>query len=192
MKMGIREFIFKNNLRVADALEVACPDIGFPKHYAVYLGYDNGVPRFIANTTGGVQLLDNSQLSEFVKEFEVTHIERFAGDSHQRKNAARRALSRIGEKAYSLVFNNCEHFKNWVLHGEDKSRQVITFGATAATASAGLIVLGNTLDSKSVKKTGLVIGLLLILFVFFAFFIWMNKQNNNTPQPYRPPDGHRG
>ncbi len=36
----------------------------------------------------------------------------------------RRARSRIGEKCYRLLTNNCEHFCEWCLHGEPRSEQV--------------------------------------------------------------------
>ena len=36
----------------------------------------------------------------------------------------RRARSRIGEDRYSLFGNNCEHFCEWCLHGEQRSYQV--------------------------------------------------------------------
>ena len=36
----------------------------------------------------------------------------------------RRAMSRVGEARYHLLTNNCEHFCEWCLHGEPRSRQV--------------------------------------------------------------------
>lgn len=35
-----------------------------------------------------------------------------------------RALSRLGETNYHLIFNNCEHFANWAIYGEHQSEQV--------------------------------------------------------------------
>ncbi len=35
-----------------------------------------------------------------------------------------RAKSRLNESSYNLVFNNCEHFVNWCIHGVDRSDQV--------------------------------------------------------------------
>lgn len=35
-----------------------------------------------------------------------------------------RARSRIGEDSYRLLTNNCEHFCEWCLHGENRSYQV--------------------------------------------------------------------
>ncbi len=53
----ITQFIKSNNLMAADAIELACPQAGFPKHYAVYIGTSNGYPQFIANITEGIQIL---------------------------------------------------------------------------------------------------------------------------------------
>ena len=36
----------------------------------------------------------------------------------------RRAMSRIGEQNYNLLFNNCEHFANWCKTGKHRSKQM--------------------------------------------------------------------
>ncbi len=36
----------------------------------------------------------------------------------------RRAMSRIGEQSYNLLFNNCEHFANWCKTGKHRSLQM--------------------------------------------------------------------
>ncbi|HEY9301932.1 MAG TPA: lecithin retinol acyltransferase family protein [Phormidium sp.] len=38
-----------------------------------------------------------------------------------------RAESRLGERKYNLLFNNCEHFANWCKTGVNYSQQVINF-----------------------------------------------------------------
>lgn len=49
----------------------------------------------------------------------VTHAEEcIAADE-----AIRRARSRLGEKRYRLLTNNCEHFVEWCLHGRARSFQ---------------------------------------------------------------------
>lgn len=40
------------------------------------------------------------------------------------REAVQRAYSRIGEKSYDLLTNNCEHFVNWCIEGLYTSRQV--------------------------------------------------------------------
>jgi hypothetical protein len=39
--------------------------------------------------------------------------------------AVQRALSRVGERRYSLTGNNCEHFATWCATGIAVSQQVI-------------------------------------------------------------------
>jgi Lecithin retinol acyltransferase len=178
--MTLTQFIRLNNLRPADAVELVCPQAGFPKHYAVYLGTKNGLPEFIANITDGIQILSREKLTEFVQRYEVTSIERFTGTIQQRKYAVKRALKRIGEKAYNLVFNNCEHFKNWVLNGEDISRQVTSIGAGIAAVGASGYLLGMILEIKGLRKIGGIILIILIVIIIIAFLMWQYKQNSDN------------
>lgn len=39
----------------------------------------------------------------------------------------KRAMSRLGENKYNLLFNNCEHFATWCKTGISESKQVIDF-----------------------------------------------------------------
>jgi hypothetical protein len=41
-----------------------------------------------------------------------------------RPEVVSRARSRLGEDRYHLLTNNCEHFCEWCVHGEHRSRQV--------------------------------------------------------------------
>ena len=51
-----------------------------------------------------------------------------------------RALSRMGEAKYDLVFENCEHFATWCTVGKKKSRQVIR-AVAGIFASTGVVLL---------------------------------------------------
>jgi hypothetical protein len=177
--MTLTQFISSNNLRPADAVELACPQAGFPKHYAVYLGFEKGFPQFIANITDGIQILSIEKLTEFVKRYQVTKIERFNGDHQKRANAVKRAMSRIGENAYNIVFNNCEHFKNWVLNGEGISKQAASIGTGVALAGVGIFLLGAMSESKTLKKTGTLIILIFIVILISAFIYWRYRQNSH-------------
>jgi Lecithin retinol acyltransferase len=180
MMMTLTQFISANNLRPADAVELVCPDAGFPKHYAVYLGYSNGTPKFIANITDGVQILSHERLSEFVQKYQVTNIERFAGNHQQRLAAVKRAIKRVGERAYNLIFNNCEHFKNWVLNGEGISKQAVSIGTGIAAVGATGYLLGMALESKGLKKAGGVILIILLVVISIAFVMWQYKQSSDN------------
>lgn len=180
--MTLTQFITSNNLRPADAVELVCPEAGFPKHYAVYLGNKNGLPEFIANITDGIQILSREKLAEFIKRYQVTNIERFNGNHHERKFAVKRALSRIGEKAYNLVFNNCEHFKNWVLNGEGISKQAVSIGTGIAASGITFYLVGAALENKGLKKAGGIVLIILFIVVIIAFAMWQSKEkiSNNS------------
>jgi hypothetical protein len=56
-----------------------------------------------------------------------------------------RARSRLGEDAYRFWSNNCEHFVQWCISGERRSRQVERLAARALGAMAvvvGLVLAG--------------------------------------------------
>ena len=44
-----------------------------------------------------------------------------------------RAESRLGEKLYRLLTNNCEHFATWCKVGKSESRQIIDYGLPSDT-----------------------------------------------------------
>ena len=61
----------------------------------------------------------------------------------------RRAMGRLGEQNYNLLFNNCEHFATWCKTGRHRSEQVDSFldrarnwsGLTPSTLMKGLEML---------------------------------------------------
>lgn len=76
--------------------------------------------------------------------------------AEERTEAARRAESKIGQHAYNLLWNNCEHFASWCATGIAVSQQVIEVArrvlgaafmlAGAFLAWAGLVVLSAALE----------------------------------------------
>ena len=66
----------------------------------------------------------------------------------------RRAMSRIGEQRYNLLFNNCEHFASWCKTGRHQSGQVENF---LHTTSLGALALGQLMPAA------LLTGLRLLL-----------------------------
>ena len=75
-----------------------------------------------------------------------TRLERFAkggevqvvavAPAHRRRTIIARAEARLGERRYSLVRNNCEHFATECLHGKARSAQV----RSAVKAATALII----------------------------------------------------
>lgn len=124
------------------------------------------------------------KLIEFIQRYHVSNIERFNGTHKQRVHAVKRAMSRVGEKAYNLVFNNCEHFKNWVMHGKDISHQTTYISASIVLAATGSYILGVTTDSSGFRKVGRVILILLVIIILVAFAILMLQFNQNKEESH--------
>ena len=56
----------------------------------------------------------------------------------------RRAMGRLGEQNYNLLFNNCEHFAHWCKTGRHRSEQVENW---LHTGSLGALALGQFLPA---------------------------------------------
>ena len=56
----------------------------------------------------------------------------------------RRAMGRLGEQNYNLLFNNCEHFAHWCKTGSHRSRQV---EQALESSRRGAMALGQWLPS---------------------------------------------
>ena len=122
--MTIHQYIFTYGLKPADAIVMKKKLFGMVDHYVIYLGVYNNEHKFVANYSSGVQVISHFELRKFLQYLSPSKIERYPGPEHLRSNAVQRALSRINEKAYDYLGNNCEHFKNWVHRGVHKSEQV--------------------------------------------------------------------
>lgn len=144
-------------------------------HHGIYCG--NGR---VVHYSGFAQAFKKGSL-------EITTLERFLGSEKKyyvikypankvmfsAKDIVRRALSRVGEDRYNLVFNNCEHFAAWCVTGKNESKQVkavLTHTSTIAivyksinTASAATRVVGLAASSANIftgttATSGLAIG----------------------------------
>lgn len=63
-----------------------------------------------------------------------------------------RATSRLGERDYHIVFNNCEHFAAWCKTGKHRSHQVENIAA--ATAIGG-VLLGGVFVAPAIAAAGI-------------------------------------
>ena len=82
---------------------------------------------------------------------------------HVRALAVQRAMSRVGERRYSLSGNNCEHFANWCATGIAVSQQVIAwissfFRIALAAGALFTIALVLSVTTMSVETTRNVSG----------------------------------
>lgn len=149
------------NIRPADAIVVKKEKFGILDHYVIYLGIDsNGEHKFIANYTKGIQFITLSEIVSFLKTYIPVRINRFIGTELQRLSAVKRALSRLNERAYNLILNNCEHFKNWVHHGLGTSEQVEVAGKTLTAAGAGVGLIGIATKDDNLVMVGLITALI--------------------------------
>ncbi|CAJ1419889.1 unnamed protein product [Effrenium voratum] len=78
-----------------------------------------------------------------------------------------RALSRVGESGYNLIWKNCEHFTEWCMTGQHRSRQV--FGALVglpqgaclgAVVGAALVPAATLGGSPTLGKWAVAMGLM--------------------------------
>jgi len=123
------------------------------KHYGIYAG-------------NGRIINYSSEYGDFGRDIEVREVsfEQFAkgrkcevirfADNKTKvflpKETVKRARSRIGEKRYHLLFNNCEHFALWCKTGKSKSVQVQNAAITVALLSS--VVLAAFLAEKTIEE----------------------------------------
>lgn len=130
---------YQATLQIADHL--VSRRLGYD-HHGIYIG-DGCVVHY----SGSHSLMHKGAI-------EITSLEHFAADnplyvanSSQRKfsrdDIRERALSRLGEDKYHLIFNNCEHFSNWCVSGEHQSEQV-----QSACQQITLCLVSTTLVSQ--------------------------------------------
>lgn len=144
-------------------------------HHGIYCG--NGQ---VVHYSGFAQAFKKGSL-------EITTLERFLGSEKKyyvikypankvmfsAKDIVRRALSRVGEDRYNLVFNNCEHFVAWCVTGKSESKQVkavLTHTSTiaivyksintaaSATRAVGLAAGTANIFTGTTATSGLAIG----------------------------------
>jgi len=91
-------------------------------HHGIYVG-DGRAIHYAGwfRSTGG--LVEEVTLEEFTKG-RAYCVGRIPADRSAGEDIVRRARSRLGERRYHLLRNNCEHFSNWCQLGESRSEQV--------------------------------------------------------------------
>ena len=153
--------ITQNNLKPADAIVLRKKFMGMVDHFAIFLGYDTmDQPIFVANYTKGVKRISATELNSFLEKLNPTHIERFEGSEESRRLAVKRAISRIGEKAYDYFANNCESFKNYVQKGVSYSKQAENFNRSAGAIGVTSAAIGlGALATKNKKVAGWALGI---------------------------------
>ena len=102
-------------MAAADHLQVPRQH-GLFKHHGIDLG-DGTVAHYLE----GREIL-RSSTDDFSQGQPLSVIEH--ADASPARVTLQRAMSRIGEQNYNLLFNNCEHFATWCKTGRHRSGQV--------------------------------------------------------------------
>ncbi|KAL3870952.1 hypothetical protein ACJMK2_038977 [Sinanodonta woodiana] len=73
-------------------------------------------------------------------------------DTSSEEDIVQRAMSKLGEIGYNVMWCNCEHFASWCRYGKEKSEQVekaLTWAAVGASALAALGILIGSARSRT-------------------------------------------
>ncbi|MEB3263646.1 MAG: lecithin retinol acyltransferase family protein [Synechococcus sp.] len=124
-------------MAAADHLEVPRQH-GLFHHHGIDLG-DGSVAHYLE----GREIL-RSPLEEFSRGLPVSVVVYEPGSCSPVGVTLRRAMGRLGEQNYNLLFNNCEHFAHWCKTGRHRSGQVEDW---LQTGSRGARVVGQWLPS---------------------------------------------
>jgi hypothetical protein len=91
-------------------------------HHGIYAG-DGRVVHYAGHFRGlSAGPVEEISLAEFAGPFGY-RIKSGQRRQFTREGVVRRARSRIGERSYHVLFNNCEHFCVWCVCGENWSAQ---------------------------------------------------------------------
>lgn len=141
-------------LRRGDHIRAGRP--GAPHHDGIYLG--NGHVIHLTGIPGGGKAdarVRIDTLAVFAAGRPVI-VRPYAGH-HDPEAIIARAMSKLGDGNYHLVFNNCQHFARWCATGDHLSEQVSSAAATTGTIAAP--ALGASLGINVAGSAGLVAGL---------------------------------
>ena len=130
------------------------------QHHAIDMGDSTAV--HFTDGNGGVAQPGASNADFVVARTPITSVTRDGRDEihvvqHSDQLPAdvvvQRAASRIGDKGYHLVFDNCEHFACWCVLDESQSRQVqVAFERLAAMGVKSMFAGGARMASGVVAK----------------------------------------
>jgi hypothetical protein len=91
-------------------------------HHGIYVGKGR-VIHYAGWFHSARGLVEDVTLEQFT-EGRAYSIGRTPADRRSGEQIVRRARSRLGERSYHLLRNNCEHFCNWCQLGQCRSEQV--------------------------------------------------------------------
>ena len=124
-------------------------------HHGIYAG--KGVVIHYSGLSDGLQAgpIEAIALSDFAPGNEYVIVEHDDRE-YSRKESIKRARQRLGEDAYSVTGNNCEHFINWCIDGNHASTQADVGTGAGSGVLSGAAGLGSRV---AVASAGSVVGL---------------------------------
>jgi hypothetical protein len=109
------------------------------RHHGIYAG-GGRVIHYAGWIRGRQGLIEEVPLDEFT-EGRAFNVVFNPTDPISGRDVVRRARSRLGERCYDLLKNNCEHFCMWCLLGEARSVQIELMAKPLRLAIAALQAL---------------------------------------------------
>ena len=121
----------------------AATHLQVPRQHGLFLhhGIDLG-DGSVAHYLEGREIL-RSPLEEFSRGEPVCEVPYPAASCSPVGVTLRRAMGRLGEQNYNLLFNNCEHFAHWCKTGRHRSAQVESWLPAAVFSGARLLLRQN-------------------------------------------------
>ena len=121
----------------------AATHLQVPRQHGLFLhhGIDLG-DGSVAHYLEGREIL-RSPLAEFSRGEPVCEVPYPAASCSPVGVTLRRAMGRLGEQNYNLLFNNCEHFAHWCKTGRHRSAQVESWLPAAVFSGARLLLRQN-------------------------------------------------
>ena len=121
----------------------AAAHLQVPRQHGLFLhhGIDLG-DGSVAHYLEGREIL-RSPLEQFSRGEPVCEVPYPAGSCSPVGVTLRRAMGRLGEQNYNLLFNNCEHFAHWCKTGRHRSAQVESWLPAAVFSGARLLLRQN-------------------------------------------------
>ena len=110
----------QTHLQIADHLITS--RLGY-EHHGIYIGDGCVVHYSGSHSFHKKGVIELTSLESFASG-KPLYVASSAMRRFTRDEIRERALSRLGETNYHLIFNNCEHFANWAIDGEHQSEQV--------------------------------------------------------------------
>lgn len=153
----------RSELKRGDHIRAGYP--GAAHHDGIYLG--NGQVVHLCGVPGAGKASAHVRIDtlELFAAGRPVTIRPYAGN-HDPEAVTARAMSRLGDGNYHLIFNNCQHFARWCATSDHHSEQVTSVtaisGATAdpvAAATVGLSLVGSAGIVRGLSGPGIMSGL---------------------------------